>query len=80
MIPNPGYHNSGPQLSFSQQQASPPPFPPPSPGGKVHSQSASTPSPPVSLVHKVPRPPCPPPYRAPRTSEWSLDTMVNPDK
>ena len=35
------------------------------------------PLPPISLARKVPRPPHPPPHRAPRTSAWSLDMMVN---
>ena len=43
MIPNPGYHNSGPQPLFPQQQASPP-LPPPL-EGEVCTQPASTPFP-----------------------------------
>ena len=36
--------------------------------------------PPVNLIRKLLKPPRPPSHRAPRTSEWSLDTMVNPSK
>ena len=42
MIPNLGYHNSGPQPSFLQQASLPPS---PSPGGQARSQPASAPSP-----------------------------------
>ena len=76
MMPNPGYHNSKTQLSFSRQVSPPPP----------HLQevrpavSLLLRLPLVSLVRRVPRPPCPPLHRAPRTSEWSLDTTVNPYK
>ena len=34
----------------------------------------------VSLVCRVPKPPLPTPHKASRTSEWSLDTVVNPGK
>ena len=42
MIPNPGCHNSEPQLSFPQQASPPPPLPP---GGKARGQPASMHSP-----------------------------------
>ena len=73
MIPNPGYHNSGPQPSFLQQ-ASSPPCPHLQEVRPAVSLLLCLPLPSISLIHKVPRPPRPPSY------SWSLNTIVNPGK
>ena len=80
MIPKFEYVEPRPQPLFPPQPSLPPP---PPLGGEVHTSpvpgstiSLSL----ASLVHRVPTPPRPPPHKAPRTSAWSLDMMINPSK
>ena len=73
MIPNPGYVESGPQPSFPPQPS--PPLPSPHLYLVPHFLY-----PPASLVRRVPKSPCPSPHKAPQTSAWSLNMMVNPSK
>ena len=82
MITNLGYVKPRSLLSFPTQ---PSPFPPPPPGGEARTSPipSSTPTPsllPTSLVWRVPKTHCPHPHRAPWTSMWSSDIMINSGK